>query len=598
MLSDGLFWNLLCGYFVPPGLDNRARRRARTLVGVAVSLAGIALIFVLVGLVKEPGPMLLGPAVALLAMALALPVLRRFGPTAAAHVIAAGTFACLVNNVGLSGGYASPIFYWFVVLPPIAGLIGGLRVGRLWTVVVLVVMAGLVTLDRLGLGPPVRFEAGTPALVLYLDVLGIPLSLALTVRVFLRQQAIADEETRIAMERLEAEVRVRAEAERAARIADRAKSEFLSTMSHELRTPMNGVIGMATMLETTELTDEQREYLETLQRSAEAMMALLDGLIDFTRFEEGALGLERREYSLLGLVEERARSHAGAADRKGLELVVDLDPDLPVTVVGDEARVRQVIDALLDNAVKFTEQGRVVLRIDGEPTGIRVTVEDTGIGMDEALQARVLRPLEVGDSSVRRRHGGVGMGLATVAVLVRAMGGDIGIRSAPGQGTAVWFTMALQARSGTLRETVPSLHGLRVLVMDDDDACRAAVARQLRGLGAEVIVAGDGPAAVQALQDAAGKGAPVHAGLLDLEMPQRGGLELSIALRGDPVLASTARVLMVPPGRPVTAAVAARAGVMTQVEKPATGPALASTLATLVTGDAGSPRSAGRGQEA
>ncbi len=166
MVIDSLFWNVLYGHFVPPGLDSRARRRARTLVGAVVPLGGIALVFIVVGLFKGPGPMLMGPSVALLALALSLPVLRRFGPTAAAHLVAAGAFACLLNNVVLSGGFGSSILYWLIVVPPISGLIGGRRVGLVWTAICLATMGGLVTLDLLGLGPPVRFEAGSPALVL------------------------------------------------------------------------------------------------------------------------------------------------------------------------------------------------------------------------------------------------------------------------------------------------------------------------------------------------------------------------------------------------------------------------------------------------
>jgi len=430
-------------------------------------------------------------------------------------------------------------------------------------------------------------------------VLGIPLSLAVTVGAFLRQQARADEETRQAMERLEQEVRVRSEAERAARVADRAKSQFLATMSHELRTPMNGVVGMADLLSTTELTREQGEYAETLRRSAEAMMVLLDGLIDFTRFEEGALGLERRVFDLNAAIEGMARLQAVAADRKGIELVVDLDPTLPPMVHGDEARIRQMVLALLSNALKFTEQGHIVLRVEHEGARVRVAVEDTGIGMGSDVQARAFQPLALGDSSVTREHGGAGMGLANVAVLARAMGGEVGIHSAPGAGSLVWFTMDLDAAADP--EAAPAspapLSGLRVLVVDDDDATRAAVLRQLKALGADADVAPDGGAALQVLRRATATGAPVHVVLLDLEMPDMGGLELCLPLRSDIALASTARVLVVPPGRAVPAAVAARAGVMAQLDKPVLGGDLVAVLGAIAPdgarGVAGGARRAG-----
>jgi two-component system, sensor histidine kinase and response regulator len=366
-------------------------------------------------------------------------------------------------------------------------------------------------------------------------------------RIDLRRRLVEQElqENNELLERNAAELRRSEEALRLAKDAAeqgaRTKSEFLANMSHEIRTPMNGIIGMSEILSHTHLRPEQRQYLDLVRQSADSLLRLLNDILDFSKMEAGKLELESIPFALRDGLADTLQTLALRASEKGIELLYHIPSDVPDRLVGDPGRLRQIIVNLVGNAIKFTEQGEVVVDVElekrrpsPEEVALHVVVSDTGIGIPPERQDVIFEAFSQADSSMSRRYGGTGLGLAITLELVRLMGGRMWLESEPGEGSRFHFTATFGVQKGAMGTMVReqrSLRGVRVLSVDDNETNQFILREMLESWGMAPTLIYDGSAALAAIERAKASGEAFQLGVLDSMMPEMDGLELSARIR-------------------------------------------------------------------
>ena len=330
-----------------------------------------------------------------------------------------------------------------------------------------------------------------------------------------------------------------------------AKGAFLANMSHEIRTPLNGIIGMLDLLQASELGTTETHYTDVARSSADALLCLINDILDFSKIEAGHIELEHIPFKLRDVIESTSEQFAVQAHMKGLELNCDLPPSLPHTVCGDAERLRQVIANLLGNAVKFTPEGEINLRVVAvDESVVRFTVEDTGIGMTDAQSAEIFEAFAQGDASTTRRFGGTGLGLSISQQLVGLMGGTIAVSSKEGRGSTFTFELPLAPHSEESalpdggEASIEQIRGKRVLIVDDNATNCEILQTQLRAWGFQADICRDSEFAVEQLHLADGYGKPYSLMLLDMCMPVMDGKDVAMAIRRQQTYADLPIILL------------------------------------------------------
>lgn len=368
-----------------------------------------------------------------------------------------------------------------------------------------------------------------------------------------------------------------------------AKSQFLANMSHELRTPMNGILGMTELLIDSGLSDKQGRFADSVRRSAESLLAIINDLLDYSTMETGRLFLENAAFNLREVVEDVCELHADLAHRKGLELICHIDHSMNDAVIGDSNRIRQLLNNLVGNAIKFTKSGEIVIRLkevsrDESNVQILLDVVDTGVGITPEGQASIFESFTQADNSYSREFGGAGLGLYITHKLVEMMNGKITFRSRMNEGSHFIVALSLEATTSEKANAnmQGTLRGSRVLIVDDNETNRTILYHQLKSWGVHPETVESGERALEALREAKHSSRPFHIAILDLHMPAMDGIELTKLIQADPLIHDTQRIMLTSAALDMSPTELRAIGVSQYVSKPARQSQLYNVLANLI----------------
>ena len=455
-------------------------------------------------------------------------------------------FVAILGCSFFSGGLHSMVFPWFALIPITGVLLLGYSLDTLlWFLLCCAVTLMFGIAGMLGFHFPEVYHVGFINFFYTICIIGLVMILFFIALTFnfnrnLVLKKILEQNDALYQARIQAEA------------ATRAKSEFLANMSHEIRTPMNAIIGFTALCLKTDLNSKQRDYLSKIEASSHSLLGVINDILDFSKIEAGKLTMERINFRVEEVVNNIAGLVSVRASEKGLEMVTSIDPEIPLNLMGDPLRLGQALLNLASNAVKFTQAGSILIKIDlvekdNRHCVVRFTVRDTGLGMSGEEISRLFVAFSQADMSVTRNFGGTGLGLAISKDLIEMMGGHIEVESSPGAGSTFSFTAKFglndQLVVGQLK--VPAnLTGLKVLVVDDNQLARDVLVGQLSSFNFENEAVDSGQAAITALERAA-RGKPFDLMLIDWQMPGMDGIETVRHIRNDRKLGQTPVTIMV-----------------------------------------------------